>query len=125
MCADQSSVIRNVSAGVPSGQVVFVFTDVEGSTKLWVGHRERMGDSLRLHDEVVRASIEAQGGHVLAAAGDSFGAVFATVSVAISAAPAIQEALGRAEWPGPELRVRIGLHQDAGRSAAVATSAPR
>lgn len=91
--------------------MAFLFTDVEGSTSLWVEHGEAMGDSLRLHDEVVRAAIEGRGGHVFTTAGDSFAAAFADPSDAVAAAGAVQAALGEVTWPGPVLRVRIGLHE--------------
>jgi predicted ATPase/class 3 adenylate cyclase len=112
MSADRStSTPRLLEGPPPEGRVVFLFSDVEGSTKLWVEHGERMGESLRLHDEIMRTSIEERGGYVFSTAGDSFGAAFAHRSDAISAALAAQEALDTSDWPGPELRVRIVLHE--------------
>ena len=41
----------------PTGTVTFMFTDVEGSTRLWGEQREAMGDALARHDELVLAAI--------------------------------------------------------------------
>ena len=69
---------------VPSGTVTFLFTDVEGSTRLWEGHRAAMEASLARHDELLRSSIEAHGGYVFSTAGDAFSAAFATSGDAVA-----------------------------------------
>jgi predicted ATPase/class 3 adenylate cyclase len=95
---------------LPSGVVTFLFTDVEGSTQLWAADSTAMGESLRVHDAIVRSAVEARGGFVFTTAGDSFAVAFAQASAAVDAAAGIQSTLAQAEWPGPSLRVRIGLH---------------
>lgn len=95
---------------LPSGTVTFLFTDVEGSTRLWAADSEAMSASLLLHDAVVRSAIESAGGYVFTAAGDSFSAAFSRASDAVSAAAGIQRGLDETVWPGPMLRVRIGVH---------------
>jgi len=87
-----------------------LFTDVEGSTRLWAADEEAMSQSLRLHDSVLRGAIETADGHVFTTAGDSFAAAFSRASDAVRAATDAQAALGRAEWPGPVLHVRMGIH---------------
>jgi predicted ATPase/class 3 adenylate cyclase len=99
-----------VVEGVPSGTVTFVFSDVEGSTRLWAADPEAMSASLQVHDGLVRATLEGRGGYVFATGGDSFGVAFGRVSDAVAGAVAVQEELAGAVWPGPVLRVRIGLH---------------
>ena len=95
----------------PSGTVTFLFTDVEGSTRLWEGHRAEMEAALARHDEILRASIAAFGGLVFSTAGDAFAAAFARPSDAVDAALAAQRALQSEAWPpGAEIRVRMGLH---------------
>ncbi len=94
----------------PSGTVTFLFTDVEGSTRLWAADGGGMSASLRVHDEIVRQVIEEAGGYVFTTAGDAFCAAFDRASGAVGAASEIQRQLGSVVWPGPELRVRIGLH---------------
>ena len=50
--------------GLPSGTVTFLFTDVEGSTRLWAADRRAMSASLAVHDAIVRSAIESAGGYV-------------------------------------------------------------
>ncbi len=95
---------------VPSGTVTFLFTDVEGSTRLWAADPDGMSASLRVHDDIVRSRIESLDGYVFSTAGDSFAAAFALASKAVEATAELQAALSGTEWPGPELRVRAGLH---------------
>jgi class 3 adenylate cyclase len=98
-------------AELPSGTVTFLFTDIEGSTRLWQEHTEAMSDALARHDAIVRDAIEGRGGYVVKTTGDGAHAVFLTASDAIDAAIAAQVALDTEEWPLPErVRVRIGIH---------------
>ncbi len=105
---DYGVVAAEISA--PSGLVTFLFTDVEGSTGLWAAEADAMSASLLVHDEVLRGRIAASGGYVFTTAGDSFCAAFARPSDALAAAEKIQAELARVAWPGPQLRVRMGLH---------------
>ena len=98
------------SGVAPSGTVTFLFTDVEGSTRLWAADSDAMAASLRVHDDIVRGAVESRGGFVFTTAGDSFAVAFAKASQAVEAAVAAQQALASAAWPGPHLRVRMGLH---------------
>ncbi len=95
---------------MPSGTVTFLLTDVEGSTQLWAADSDAMSASRRVHDTILRAAIEGNGGHVFSTAGDSFAAAFARASDAVRAATEAQIALSGANWSGPSLRVRMGLH---------------
>ncbi len=94
----------------PSGTVTFLFTDVEGSTRLWAADKDAMSASLLVHDAILRAAIEGNGGYVFTTAGDSFASAFGRASDAVRAATESQRALTDATWPGPMLRVRMGLH---------------
>ena len=98
------------SSDRPSGTVTFLFTDVEGSTGLWAEDADAMAASLRLHDEIIRSSIERHGGYVFTTAGDAFCAAFGRASQGVEAALEAQRGLSHAVWPGPGLRVRMGLH---------------
>jgi len=120
---------------LPSGTVTFLFTDIEGSTKLWEQSSGAMREALARHDALLRHVIEAHHGHVFKTIGDAFCAAFAAAQDAVEAATAAQHALhgggaGGAEgasWgsvpglegalPGAEghpqgvpLRVRMALH---------------
>jgi predicted ATPase/class 3 adenylate cyclase len=99
-----------MAAALPTGLVSFLLTDVEGSTRLWERDRRGMAASLALHDEIMRSAVAARGGHVFSTAGDAFAVAFGSAAGAVSAAVDIQRALGAAQWPGPLLRVRIGIH---------------
>jgi len=78
---------------LPSGTVTFLFTDIEGSTRLWQDHPDAMRNALARHDELVRAAIFANGGHLVKTTGDGAHAVFVAASDAVDAAVAFQVAL--------------------------------
>jgi predicted ATPase/class 3 adenylate cyclase len=107
---DETVETAPIMGGRPSGTVTFLFTDVEGSTRLWAADAAAMSSSLLVHDSILRDAIEAEGGYVFTTAGDSFAAAFSKASDAVNAAERIQTGLADAAWPGPVLRVRIGVH---------------
>ena len=96
-------------ARVP-GSVVFLFTDIEGSTQLWEDEPERMQPALARHDALVRASIASTGGTVVKMTGDGVYAAFDEPVGALNAAVAIQRGMTDVESGDLELRVRCGLH---------------
>jgi predicted ATPase/class 3 adenylate cyclase len=99
---------------LPSGTVTFLFTDIEGSTKLWEQHPNAMRLALARHDAILRRVIESHGGHVFKTIGDAFCAAFATAPDALGAALAAQRALHAEVWGEVEpLRVRVALHAGA------------
>ena len=57
-------------AELPSGTVTFLFTDLEGSTRLWEEYPDAMQGALARHDELFRAAIDAHGGYVVKMRGD-------------------------------------------------------
>jgi class 3 adenylate cyclase len=63
---------------LPSGTVTFLFTDLEGSTRLWQEHPDAMRPALARHDDLVRTAIENRGGYVVKTTGDGFHAAFTT-----------------------------------------------
>ena len=63
---------------IPSGTVTFLFTDIEGSTRLWESAPEAMRQALERHDTLLRLAIEAHGGYVFATGGDGFAVAFAS-----------------------------------------------
>jgi class 3 adenylate cyclase len=92
-----------VGGTVPSGIVTFLFTDVEGSTRLWAQDRAAMSASLEVHDRVLRQAVESRGGYVFTTAGDSFAVAFSRASDAVTASEAAQTDLSGTQWPGPVL----------------------
>jgi len=96
---------------LPDGTVTFLFTDVEGSTRLLA----RLGDGyaplLAMHERVLRSAFAANGGCEVGTQGDAFFVAFARARDAVGAAVAAQRGLAAVSWPaGVEVRVRIGLH---------------
>jgi class 3 adenylate cyclase len=96
---------------LPSGTVTFLFTDVEGSTKLWERHGELMRQAQRRHDDLLHEVIGGETGTVVKTMGDGLMAAFGDARSAVRAAIAGQRALTACDWdPLPQLRVRMGLH---------------
>jgi YVTN family beta-propeller protein len=94
-----------------SGTVTFVFTDIEGSTRLTRSLRERWPEVRAEHRRLLRAAFAEHGGEEVDTQGDSFFYVFARARDAALAAADAQRALAAHEWPeGGEVRVRIGMH---------------
>jgi class 3 adenylate cyclase len=90
--------------------VTFLFSDVEGSTRLWEAHGEEMRTALAIHDEIVRDALESAGGLVFTTGGDGFGAAFSRAGQAVTAALAAQQGLAAQEWPDHvRFRVRMGF----------------
>jgi TolB-like protein/class 3 adenylate cyclase/Tfp pilus assembly protein PilF len=98
----------------PTGTVTFLFTDIEGSTRLWESQQAAMEVALPRHDALVRQCIADHGGHVFKTGGDAFCAAFHTASDALAAALDAQRALHAERWPeATKLRVRMALHTGA------------
>ncbi len=98
----------------PSGTVTFLFTDIEGSTRLWGERPEAMRRALARHDALLRDIIRAHGGYVFKTIGDAFCAAFDSAPAAVAAAAAIQYALDAEDWGEiGRIRVRAALHTGA------------
>jgi predicted ATPase/class 3 adenylate cyclase len=96
---------------LPAGTVTFLFTDLEGSTRLWQEHPDAMKDALARHDAILNDALELHHGHVVKTTGDGVHAVFVNPSDAIDAAIAAQVGLGEESWGATgALRVRMGIH---------------
>ncbi|MBS1723251.1 MAG: tetratricopeptide repeat protein [Armatimonadetes bacterium] len=91
-----------------------LFCDIEGSTKLWESRPQEMGLALARHDEIVRASVESNGGRIFKNVGDGFHCIFFDPRCAAAAARDAQLALAREEWPeGVAVKVRMAVHTGA------------
>lgn len=121
---------RAPALSAPTGTVTLVFTDVQGSTRLWERCSEAMRAALDVHDRVLRALLEDSGGYEVKTQGDSFMVAFSSAVEAVRWCLEAQRALLAAPWPeallsepdaaevqGPHgplfrgLRVRMGVHQ--------------
>ena len=97
--------------GLPVGTVTFLFTDIEGSTRLWEEYPEVMRTALARHDTLLRDVILRHRGRIFKTAGDSFCAAFSGAPEAVATAFVAQQALHAERWPEPvQLRVRMALH---------------
>jgi predicted ATPase/class 3 adenylate cyclase len=94
-----------VHGHLPVGTVTFLFTDVEGSTKLLHEHPDAYADLLADHRRRLRKAFAAHGGIEVDTQGDAFFVAFARASDALAAAGEAQAALERTR-----IRVRIGIH---------------
>ena len=98
-------------SALPAETVTFLFTDIEGSARLWEAHPDAMSAALARHDALMRTAIEARAGHVFKTMGDAFCAAFHTAPDALSAALSAQEALHAEIWPEPAIiKVRMALY---------------
>jgi predicted ATPase/class 3 adenylate cyclase len=100
-------------ADVPlaNGTVTFLFTDIEGSSRLWEQEPERMKPALAAHDALARKAIEGHHGTVVKMTGDGVHAAFDDSLDALAATVDLQKALADpAATHGVPLRVRCGLH---------------
>src|SRR5262249_41516979 len=96
---------------LPSGTVTFVFTDIEGSTKLLQELGDRYADVSRDHRQIVREAFAAREGTEIDTQGDSFFYSFMRARDAVAGAVAAQRPLAGRGWPeGRPVRVRMGLH---------------
>jgi class 3 adenylate cyclase/tetratricopeptide (TPR) repeat protein len=100
-----------VQSRLPTGTVTFLFTDIEGSTRLLKRLGKAYGGLLADHREILRRAVREHGGEEVDNQGDSFLFAFARADEAVGAAIDGQRALVAHDWPGGgELRVRMGMH---------------
>jgi class 3 adenylate cyclase len=98
----------------PTGVVTFLFTDIEGSTRLWEQDPERMQLALARHDALARTAVQSHRGTIVKMTGDGLYAAFDDGLDAIGATLQLQRALPDPDaTKGIALRVRCGLHAGA------------
>ena len=101
---------------LPTGTVTFLFTDIEGSTRLLSALGDEYSPLLGAHSDILRAAIKSQVGTEVSTEGDAFFAVFPSALHAVAAAVEAQRALAATAWPeGNSVKVRMGLHSGEGR----------
>ena len=94
-----------------TGTVTFLFSDIEGSTRLLQEQGDAWPAMLARHNELLEAAFVARGGQVVGTEGDSFFVAFPAAPSAVAAAVDAQRALAAEPWPaGADVRVRIGMH---------------
>jgi predicted ATPase/class 3 adenylate cyclase len=96
---------------LPTGTVSFLFTDVEGSTRLLDALGAEYDTLLKAHRDILRSSVEEHAGAVFGVEGDAVSAVFASAGEAVAAAGDAQRRLTAHPWPqGGLVRVRMAVH---------------
>ena len=108
-----------VKTAPPTGTVTFLFTDIEGSTRLSQQYPDAMPALLARHHQILRENIEAQNGVVFQIIGDSFSAAFPSAGEALSAALGAQRSLHREPWSPAPIKVRMGIHTGTAQAEAV------
>lgn len=100
-----------MNSNLPSGTVTFLFTDIEGSTRLWQEKPQAMAVSHARHDQILRDAIESNHGYIFQIVGDSFSAAFRNAVDGLRAVLSAQRALKVEAWGETgAIRVRMGLH---------------
>jgi len=94
----------------PTGTVTFLFTDIQGSTKLWREHPEGMKRSHARHNKILQNAIETNNGYIFQVIGDAFCAAFHRAGDAVKAALQAQTELTSEAWGEAVIKVRMGIH---------------
>jgi predicted ATPase/class 3 adenylate cyclase len=95
---------------LPSGTVTFLFTDIEGSTKLAQENPERWEALRERHHIILQSAMDTNNGYVFQIIGDAFCVAFHTVSDGINASIDAQRKLQNEDWGEAPIKVRMGLH---------------
>ena len=98
---------------LPTGTVTFLFTDIEGSTKLAQQYPESMPAVQARHNEILTCAIETYNGFIFQVVGDSFAAAFHNACDALNAALQAQHNLQHEAWSPAPIKVRMGIHTGA------------
>ena len=100
---------------LPTGTVTFLFSDIEGSTRIVQELGPRYPEVLATHDDLIQRAVTSAGGTKVSTSGDGVFAVFPEAGHAISAAAETQRRISAEPWPeNGAVRVRIGLHTGEG-----------
>lgn len=94
----------------PNGTVTFLFTDIEGSTKLAQKFHDKLQEALKKHHAILKESIESNNGFIFKTVGDSFCCAFQNPADAINAAVDSQKNLKAEKWNDTDITVRMGIH---------------
>lgn len=96
---------------LPTGTLTFVFTDIEGSTRLLQALGSEFRSVLERHNEILRSAWREHSGTEVKTDGDAFFVVFTDPAAAVRAVAEGQRGLAAETWPaGQSVRVRMGMH---------------
>jgi predicted ATPase/class 3 adenylate cyclase len=94
----------------PTGEVTFLFTDIEGSTKLAQEFPDTLQAALKVHHKILHEAIESNKGFVFEIIGDAFCAAFENTNDAVKASHDAQLKLNSEKWEEARIKVRMGIH---------------
>jgi predicted ATPase/class 3 adenylate cyclase len=94
----------------PTGQVTFLFTDIEGSTKLAQQFPDSLPSALEKHHKILREAIESNNGFVFEIIGDAFCAAFENSIDAVKTSHDAQVNLNTEPWGEVVIKARMGIH---------------
>ncbi|MBC8140206.1 MAG: adenylate/guanylate cyclase domain-containing protein [Armatimonadetes bacterium] len=98
----------------PNGTITFLFSDIEGSTRLWEAHPDAMRLAVARHDFLLRQAVQENNGYLFKTTGDGIAAAFAVAAHGVATALAAQRALTAEPWAEQVvIRARMGLHTGA------------
>ncbi|MBK8551111.1 MAG: adenylate/guanylate cyclase domain-containing protein [Ignavibacteria bacterium] len=95
---------------IPSGNITFLFTDIEGSTKLSQKFPETIQNELEKHHSILKKTVESNRGFIFEIVGDAFCCAFENAENAVMAAVAAQLELACEKWNDVKIKVRMGIH---------------
>jgi predicted ATPase/class 3 adenylate cyclase len=113
-----------MTSNLPSGTVTFLFSDIEGSTKLAQRYPDLLPSLLSRHHEILHQAIKDHNGFVFQIVGDSFSAAFQTASDALDAALESQRTLHKEAWDPEPIKVRMGINTGAAQWKEDSTDTP-
>jgi len=102
----------------PNGTVTFLFTDIEGSTKLAQEHPEKWESLRARHHAILKSAMDAHNGYVFQIIGDAFCVAFHTAGEALQAAIQSQNKLSAEEWENVSIKSKDGYSHRKSRSPA-------
>jgi len=97
-------------SNLPTGTVTFLFTDIEGSTRLAQEHPEKWEVLRERHHALLHSAMDAQQGYIFHVIGDAFCVAFSSARQALNAALQAQENLHGEDWGNTPIKVRMGIH---------------
>src|SRR5688572_27681717 len=95
---------------LPTGTVTFLFTDIEGSTKLAQEHPDKWESLRERHHAILQSAMDAHDGRVFQIIGDAFCVAFHTAVDALNAAVKAQQLLQKEPWSPAPIKVRMGIN---------------
>jgi len=97
-------------SSIPTGNVTFLFTDIEGSTKLSQEFPDMLPAALEKHNTILSKAIESNNGFIFEIIGDAFCCAFRNAGDAVKAAVDTQIILANEKWDDAIIKVRMGIH---------------